>query len=177
MQSPKVAIYYLNGLNTWTIKKALLQRGITKIKQFTVIPDGPVDPTVNFVVMIFDQDFKDYDMEYYTNGQPDWREDVVFERLCREVQSMHDFLPNAKIFLVDCTSMATDDLLEDTIDKETSDESYKLHRTQWEREKKVCRQLREKFFPTGFCVAEEFRLTSSYQEPLAERIVDLIIRS
>lgn len=173
MQNPKVALYYLNRPNIWVLEEALSQRGITEIKHLTVIPYGLVDLTVNFVVMIFDQNPKDYD-DIYINGQPDWREEVVFERLCREIQSMHDIFPNAKIFLIDCTSMAADDLLEDAIDEGTSEEIYNLHRAQLNREKKVLQRLRDKFFQTDYCVREEFRLTSLHQEPLSKKIAEEI---
>lgn len=177
MQNPKVAIYYLNGPNTWTLQQALSQRGITQIEGFTTIPYGQIDPAVNFVVMILDQDFKDYDMECYTNGQPDWREEVAFEYLDHEIKLMHDCFPNAKIFLVDCTSMTGDDIVEDAIDEDISEEIRNLHMAQWEREKTVCRRLRQKFFSADYCVAEEFRLTSSGQESVAQRIADLIAGS
>lgn len=177
MQNPKVALYCLNEPNIWAIKKALSQKSITKIEYLQFIPRSSVDPTVNFVVMIFDQDFKDYDLEYYTNGRPDWREEVALDRLCREIQSMHGCFPNAKIFLVDCASMAADDLAEDAIDEGTSEETYNLHQAQWEREKRVLQRLRDKFFQTDYCVREKFRLTSLHQEPLSKKIADLIAGS
>ncbi len=176
MKKLKVVFYCLNNPNVWEIDKALRKREITDIQHFCVIPDMPADPEVDFLVTIFDQQFKDYDLEHFTNGKPDWREDVAFDAISREIQMLHQCFPHAKIFLIDCTSMSVDDLMELGA-KGCSDEVYALHEAQYEREKKVWKRLREKFFKEDFCITEEFRLTSSHQKPLADKITDIIVES
>lgn len=177
MQNSKVAIYYLNAPSTWEIREALSQRGITEIKWLEFIADEAADPTVNIVVAIFDEYFVNLDTEHHTeDGKPDWREEVAFEVLNQEIQLLHGRFPSAKIILVDCVGMTVDGV--DEYSCGGPDQAvFDLLKAQCAREKEVWRKLREKFFQIDYCATEEFSLASKGQEPVAQRIADLIAGS
>lgn len=186
MKDIRVAFCCLYKTNAGAIIKALQTKDIIEIKYVTFNNDT-IDPAVNFVIIIFDQDPKDYDT-IMTDNYPDWRKDKIFNCFCQEVTNIHDTFPNAKIIIVDCIKMTLHDLAIDSIEDDDDDEDNnefdqadndynKLLWKQLDREKEVLQEVRDKFFKTDYCIPKKFSLPATQQESLAEEIANELIKN
>lgn len=184
MKNLKIVINCVNPLNADAIKKALLEREITDIT-YLDYSDKKSNPIINFVIMVFDRYFKNFDLMHYTpEGYPDWREEKILDSFSNIIERMHAQFPNAKIFLVDTTNLFYNSLLEESIDlnykiqdgtvTKKDRELEELHRKQFHKGIQVWKKLREQFFKTDYCVKKEFRLTAYDQEDLGIEIANLI---
>lgn len=171
MEDPRVALFYLSGFNVVAIREALVGKGVSKIIKLVDYPEE-IDTSVNFVIVVIDDDFKDFDIKYFHDGRPDWREKMAYRCLICRIRLIHRYFPSAKIILVDCTGMTSDDLYNTRIEEGNS--SFNFHFAQLERERKVFVRLRRKYRRVKYFVHEDFSLYPHEQHILAERIAELI---
>jgi len=169
-----VVIYALNRWNGSWIRNALAERGITDVRNISVIPCGQQpDTTVDFVIMMFDEDFKDYDLECFTEqGYPDWSEEVAYEAISDEITAMHRHFPKAQLFLVDCVDFRIEDFI--GISCVAPDDLCELYQRQIARENRVLYRIRERFFPTPYCVAKELRMSVHVEKEPGRSIAEII---